>query len=62
MKSIRMEDTFDKDTWCLWGKNRKKRQLLDILACNLANHPSFQNPEKGLFAQRSIDEKTAVTF
>ncbi len=28
---------------------------LDILACNSANKPSFQNPTKSLFAQCSID-------
>ncbi len=36
-------ETF-KDTWYLWGKNSENRQLLDILTCNSANVPSFQNP------------------
>ncbi len=30
-----------KDTCYLWGKNSKNPQLLDILACNSANNPSF---------------------
>ncbi len=35
-----------KVTWYMWGKNM---QLLDVLFCNSANKPSFQNPTKGLF-------------
>ena len=35
-----------KGTWYLWGKNSKNMQLLDILAYNSANKPSFQNPTK----------------
>ncbi len=31
-------------------------------ACNSANNPSFQNLTKSLFAQCSIDVKSAVTF
>ena len=34
---------------------------MDILACNVANKPSFQNPTKSLFTQRFIDVKSAVT-
>ncbi len=30
-------------------------QLLDVLVCNLANKPSFQNPIKSLFTQCTID-------
>ncbi len=37
-----------KDTWNLWGKNSKNLKLLDILTCNSANKPSFQN---GLLAE-----------
>ncbi len=36
-----------KYTWYVWGQNSKNRQLLDILACNSANDPSFQNQENG---------------
>ena len=32
------------DTWYLWGKNSENMQLLDVLVCNSANKPSFQNP------------------
>ena len=35
---------------------------MDVLASNSANKPSFQNPEKGIFAQCSLDGKSAVTF
>ncbi len=51
-----------KDTWYLWGKNSENLQLLDVLASNLANKPSFQNPTKNHFTQRSLDGKSAVTF
>ena len=44
------------------GKNSPNQQLLDILTCNSGNKPSFKNPTKSLFAQRSIDVKSAVTF
>ncbi len=37
------------------AKNSKNQQPLDILAYNSANKPSFRNPTKNLFAQRSID-------
>ncbi len=43
-------------------KNSKNQCPLDILACNSADKPSFQNPAKRLFAQCSIDVKSAVTF
>ncbi len=42
-------------------KNSKNLHPLDILACNSANKPSFQNPAKSPFAQCSIDIKRAVT-
>ncbi len=51
-----------KDTSYVWGKKQQKLQLLDILACNSANKQSFQNPTKSLFAQRSIDGKSAALF
>ncbi len=35
---------------------------MDILACNSANKPSFQNSTKTVFAQCSIDVKSALTF
>ncbi len=35
-------------------------QCLDVLACNSANKPSFQNLQKGLFAQRSLDGKDGL--
>ncbi len=35
------------------GKKQQNLQLLDVLACNSANTPSFQNPTKSLFT--SID-------
>ena len=38
-----------KDTFYVWGKKQQNLQLLDILACNLANKPSFQNLTKSLF-------------
>ncbi len=43
-------------------KNSKNLRLLDILACDSANKPSFQNLTKSLFVQWSIDVKSAVTF
>ncbi len=46
-----------KDTCYLWGKNSKNPQLLDILACNSANNPSFWNLTKSLSAQCSLDVK-----
>ncbi len=51
-----------KDTCYVWGKSQQNLQLLDVLACNSANKPSFSNPTKSLFAQRSIDVKSAATF
>ncbi len=49
-----------KDTSYAWGKKQQNLQLLDDLTCNSANKPSFQNLTKSLFAQRSIDGKSAV--
>ena len=43
-------------------KTKKNQQPVDILAYNSANKPSFQDMTKNLFAQRSIDEKSTVTF
>ncbi len=44
-----MNQKLIKDTWYLWGKNSKNRQLLDILTCNSANilansHSHFDDP------------------
>ncbi len=38
-------------------KNSKTLHPLDILACNSATKPCFQNPTKSLFGQCSIDVK-----
>ncbi len=43
-------------------KNSKNLRPLDILACNSANKPSFQNLTKSLFAQCSIDVKSAMSL
>ncbi len=40
-----------KDTWYLWGKNSENMQLLDVLVCNTANKPSFQNLTKSHFVR-----------
>ncbi len=40
-------------------KRKQNLQLLDILACDSGSKPSFQNPTKSLFAQRSIDVKSS---
>ena len=53
---------FLKDTSYVWGRKQQNQQLLCILASNSANKPSFQNATKRLFAQCSIDVKSAVTF
>ncbi len=37
-------------------------QLLDVIVCNSANKPSFQNATKSHFTQCSIDGKNAATF
>ena len=44
------------------AKKQQNLQLLDDLACNSANKPFFRNLIKSLFAQRSNDGKSAVTF
>ncbi len=44
------------------AKKQQNLQLLYVLASNSANKPSFQNPTKRLFAQCSIDLKSAVHF
>ncbi len=46
--SPKMALTFSwfKDTCYAWCKKQQNLQLLDILACNSANKPSFQNPTK----------------
>ena len=43
------------------AKIAKSLQPQDVLACNSANKPSYQNPTKSLFAQCSVDVKSAVT-
>ena len=43
-------------------KNSKKLHPLDILACNSANKPCFQNTTKSLFPQCSIDVKCYCIF
>ncbi len=37
-------------------------QPLDILVCNSANKPSFQNPTKSLFVQCSIDALSVYSY
>ena len=45
------KDTCFKDTW---GKNSQNEQLLDILAYNSTNNPSFQNSTKKTIVQKSV--------
>ena len=44
------------------AKIAKNLELLDILACNSANRPSFQNPTRSRFGQRSTDVNSGVRF
>ena len=44
------------------AKIAKNLQLLDIQTCNSANKPFFKNLTNSLFAQRSVDVKSAVTL
>ncbi len=43
-----------RDTWYLWGKNSENMQLQDVLVCNLANNPSFQNPTKSSVGKKAL--------
>ncbi len=55
---------FIKDTCYGLGKNSQNQQLLDILACNSANRPSFKGRTKAMSACNlgiSLNKRTWIT-